>query len=94
MPDETLESGKKTSQGSEMDRQSESETPLTIEMEQGTKEKPIAYARLVVKYSKYAFGKFSCFVHMYSFQILSIWYTLEKLFYFAYFLNMWIKCGK
>jgi hypothetical protein len=57
MPDETLEKAEKTSQDSEMERQSESETPLTLEMEEETREKPLAYAKLIVTHSKKAFGK-------------------------------------
>lgn len=55
MLDETLEKAEKTSQDSEME--SESETPLTFEMEEETREKPLAYAKLIVTHSKKAFGK-------------------------------------
>jgi hypothetical protein len=57
MPDEILDKIEKTSQDVEMDRQSESETPLTFENEQEQKEKPLAYAKLVVTHSSRVFGK-------------------------------------
>lgn len=56
MPDETLEKAESTSSDSEMKRVSE--TPLTFEMEETTKEKPLAYAKHIVKNTKIFFGKF------------------------------------
>lgn len=61
MPDETpenLEEGKTASEDGEMDRQSESEMPLTLEMGPTVIEKPVTYAKFVVTNSKTAFGKF------------------------------------
>ena len=46
-----------TSEDVEMDRQSESETPLTVESLLEPKEKPLTYAKLVVSYSNTAFGR-------------------------------------
>ncbi len=59
MPNETLEKAEETSEDVEMDKQSESETPLTYEIELEPTEKPFAYAELVVTHYKRAFGK-SC----------------------------------
>mgnify|MGYP002804376443 CR=1 FL=1 len=58
MPDETLHQIEKTPEDVEMDRESESETPLTIESLLEPKEKPLTYAKLVVTYSNTAFGRF------------------------------------
>lgn len=61
MPDETpenLEEGKTASQDGEMDRQSESEMPLTLELGSTVIEKPAKYAKFIVAHPKTAFGKF------------------------------------
>lgn len=57
MPNETLEKVAHSSKESDMDKKSESETPLTEEIEQETEEKPHVYAKLVVTHAKTAFGK-------------------------------------
>ena len=57
MPGETEDQIEKTSEDVEMDRQNESETPLTLENLSEPKEKPLAYANLVVTNSNTAFGR-------------------------------------
>ena len=57
MPGATEDQIEKTSEDVEMDRQNESETPLTLENLPEPKEKPLAYANLVVTYSNTAFGR-------------------------------------
>ena len=55
MPDETLENIENKLE--EMERQSESETPLADENEKDTQEKPLAFAKLTVNHPKTCFGK-------------------------------------
>ena len=55
MPDETLEKAENTSRDNEMERVSE--TPLTLEMEETAKEKPLAYAKYIARDTKTFFGK-------------------------------------
>ena len=57
MPGETEDQIEKTSEDVEMDRQNESETPLTLENLSEPKEKPLAYVNLVVTNSNTAFGR-------------------------------------
>ena len=57
MPDDTPEKGRKCgSRDSKMEQVSA--TPLTFGMEETAREKPLAYAKYIVKYTKTFFGKY------------------------------------